>query len=58
MYVIGAKLKIEDIGISTTRMKLTKLPAEIEGKAKVLKVTNKNNLVLAMMSWELFDSIL
>lgn len=50
--------KIEDIGISAARMKLTKLPTEIDGKTKVLKITSKNNPVLAMMSWELFDSIL
>lgn len=55
---MDATLKIENIGISTARMKLTKLPAEIDGKAKVLKITSKNSPVFAMMSWELFDSII
>lgn len=49
---------IEDIGISAARVKLTKLPSEVGGKAKILKVTSKNQPVLALMSWELFDSIL
>jgi PHD/YefM family antitoxin component YafN of YafNO toxin-antitoxin module len=44
--------------ISTARTKLTKIPAEIDGKTTVFKVTSKNNPVLALMSWELFDSII
>jgi PHD/YefM family antitoxin component YafN of YafNO toxin-antitoxin module len=55
---MDSTLKIEVIVISAARTQLTKIPARIDGKATVLKVTSKNNPVLALMSWELFDSII
>ncbi len=51
-------IKIEDIQITNARERLTKLPSEVENKLQVFKVTSRNQPVLALMSWELFDSLM
>ncbi len=50
-------MKIKDLGISTARSRITKIPSEISGKSEVLRVTSNNKPVLALLSWELFDSM-
>jgi len=50
-------IKVDDIQITNARERLTKLPSEVEGKLQVFKVTSKNQPVLALMSWELYESI-
>ncbi len=50
-------IKVCDIQITNARDRLTKLPSEVKGKLQIYKVTSKNQPVLALMSWELCESI-
>jgi antitoxin YefM len=50
-------ITVEDVGISNARSRLTKLPEEVSGKASVMRITSNKQPVLALLSWELFDSM-
>lgn len=50
-------ITVEDVGISNARSRLTRLPDEISGKNSVIRITSNKQPVLALLSWELFDSM-
>lgn len=50
-------ITVEDVGISNARSRLTRLPDEISGKNSVMRITSNKQPVLALLSWELFDSM-
>lgn len=50
-------ITVEDVGISNARSRLTKLPEDLSGKNSVMRITSNKQPVLALLSWELFDSM-
>ena len=50
-------ITVEDVGISIARSRLTKLPEKVSGTNSVMRITSNKQPVLALLSWELFDSM-
>lgn len=50
-------ITVEDVGISKARSRLTRLSDEGSGKKSVMRITSNKKPVLALLSWELFDSM-
>lgn len=49
---------VRSMPITEARDKLTSLHRELEGTGNTIAVTNRGNPVLAVMNWDLYESIL
>ncbi len=49
---------VKNMPISEARDKLTSLHGELKGTGNTIAVTNRGNPVLAVLNWELYESIL
>ena len=48
----------EGMSITEARSKLTQLPEQLDGKAWAMPLTRRGKPVMALMSWDLFESII